>query len=86
MTDLTRIDPITKRRARQLRHEMSEAERRLWRHLRGRQVEGYKFRHQHPWGRYVLGFVCLESRLVVEIGWKPTSGTESLRPKVERMV
>jgi very-short-patch-repair endonuclease len=67
MTDLTRIHPTAQRRARRLRHEMSDAERRLWRHLRGRQVGDHKFRRQHPLGRYVVDFVCLEAGLVVEV-------------------
>ncbi|MGH8532469.1 MAG: endonuclease domain-containing protein [Gammaproteobacteria bacterium] len=45
---------------------MTETERRLWQHLRERQLGGYKFRRQHPLGRYVLDLVCLEARLVIE--------------------
>ena len=46
---------------------MTEAEIRLWQRLRGRQVAGCKFRRQHPFMNYVLDFVCLERRLVVEV-------------------
>ncbi len=46
---------------------MSEAEKHLWRCLRLRQMEGYKFRRQHPVGRYILDFVCLEAGLVIEL-------------------
>ena len=46
---------------------MTDAERHLWQRLRGCQVEGYKFRRQHPLGHYVLDFVCLEARLIVEV-------------------
>ena len=46
---------------------MTDAERRLWRHLRLRQVDGFRFRRQHSIGPFVLDFVCLESRLVVEV-------------------
>ena len=46
---------------------MTDAERRLWQHLRKRQQGGYRFRRQHPLGRYVLDFVCLEARLVIEV-------------------
>jgi very-short-patch-repair endonuclease len=55
------------RRARQLRTESTDAERRLWYHLRSRRLLGLKFRRQHPMGRYIADFVCLEKRLVVEI-------------------
>jgi very-short-patch-repair endonuclease len=67
MAQLTRLRPLGKRRARKLRREPSEAERRLWQALRQRQLAGYRFRRQHPLGRYVLDFVCLEARLVIEV-------------------
>jgi very-short-patch-repair endonuclease len=46
---------------------MTDAERRLWYGLRGRQMNGAKFKRQQPCGHYVLDFVCLESKLVVEV-------------------
>ncbi len=46
---------------------MTDAERVLWRHLRHRQLHGIKFRRQHPIGRHIVDFVCLDARLVVEI-------------------
>ncbi len=53
--------------ARDLRRNMTDAERLLWRHLRGRQLGGCKFRRQHPVDRYVLDFFCVEARLAVEV-------------------
>ena len=50
-----------------LRTEMTDAEIRLWRRLRARQIAGFKFRRQHPFLDYVLDFVCLEMRLIVEV-------------------
>ena len=52
---------------RQLRKNMTEAEHVLWFRLRSHQVEGHKFRRQHPIGHYVVDFVCLEKKLVVEV-------------------
>jgi very-short-patch-repair endonuclease len=46
---------------------MTDAERKLWGVLRGRQFDGYKFRRQHPFEQYILDFVCLERKLVVEV-------------------
>lgn len=46
---------------------MTDAENRLWRQLRGKQIAGFKFRRQHPFGDYILDFVCLEAELVVEV-------------------
>ena len=49
-----------------LRIGMTEAERRLWSRLRQEQL-GVKFRRQHPLGTFVLDFVCLDAKLVVEV-------------------
>ena len=54
-------------RARRLRREGTDAERVLWRQLRSRQLADLKFRRQHPLGPYVVDFVCLERRAVVEL-------------------
>jgi very-short-patch-repair endonuclease len=56
----------TLQRAQQLRRDMTEAEKLLWRHLRGGQIGGAKFRRQQPIGPYIADFVCQSSRLIVE--------------------
>lgn len=53
--------------ARRLRGNQTDAERKLWFHLRFRQLGGYKFRRQQIIGRYIVDFVCCEKRLVVEV-------------------
>ncbi len=53
--------------ARTLRKNPTEAERALWKQLRLRQVEGKKFRRQQPLGQYVVDFVCLEKKVIVEL-------------------
>ena len=53
--------------ARGLRRQQTLAERVLWNKLRNLQLEGTKFRRQQPIGDYILDFVNLESKLVVEI-------------------
>ena len=61
-------DPSLKiSRARELRKNSTEAESALWSKLRSRQLSGYHFRRQHPVGMYIVDFVCLDSRLVVEL-------------------
>ena len=52
--------------ARQLRREATDAERKLWRILRDRQLAGFKFRRQVPVAGYVLDFYCMKAGLVVE--------------------
>lgn len=53
--------------ARRMRHESTDAEQKLWRAVRGRRFGGYKFKRQYPIGRYIVDFVCLEERLIIEL-------------------
>ena len=50
-----------------LRKRPTDAEIILWRHLRGKRLEGFKFRRQEPIGNYVADFVCYEKRIIVEV-------------------
>lgn len=61
---------------RRLRKSMTDAERRLWRALRNRQLGGHKFRRQHPVPPYVVDFACVERRLIVEVDGGQHSGQE----------
>ena len=56
---------IDRRRA--LRQRSADAEALLWKHLRDRRFEGFKFRRQHPCGPYILDFYCAQSRLAIEL-------------------
>ena len=53
-------------RAKFLRSNQTEAEQRLWYHLRGQRFLGLKFKRQKPIGAYIADFVCMEPRLVIE--------------------
>jgi very-short-patch-repair endonuclease len=53
--------------ARRLRKDMTDAERKLWFALRGRQLGRAKFRRQHPLGPYVIDFYCEAAQLAVEV-------------------
>jgi len=53
--------------ARRLRRNMTDAERLLWSRLRGKQIDGFRFRKQVPLGRFVADFACMEPRLAIEI-------------------
>jgi len=53
--------------ARCLRRGMTDAERILWKYLRGGQLNGLKFRRQHPMQPYIVGFCCVEHALVIEL-------------------
>ena len=53
-------------RARRLRRDMTEAERRLWRELRIVNLP-LRFRRQHPIGRFIVDFACPAARLIIEV-------------------
>ncbi len=53
--------------AKKLRSESTDAERRLWSHLRAHRFLGLKFRRQHPIGDFIVDFVCPELKLIVEL-------------------
>ncbi len=52
--------------AREHRKEQTEAEEILWQHLRNKKL-GFKFRRQHAIGEFIVDFVCIEKKLVVEL-------------------
>lgn len=56
-----------KQKARTLRKNMTDAELLLWRHLRNRELGGFKFRRQKPIGPFIVDFVCPEKHIVVEV-------------------
>jgi very-short-patch-repair endonuclease len=53
--------------ARKLRKNMTDAEHALWRLLRDRRLAGWRFRRQEPIDRYIVDFICFETRLVIEV-------------------
>ncbi len=53
--------------AKALRSNQTEAEQRLWYHLRAHRFMGLKFKRQKPLGRYIVDFVCMEQRLIIEL-------------------
>ena len=64
-------------RARALRISQTEAEAKLWRALRNRQLDGFKFRRQVPIDRYIADFACVDAKLVVELdGGQHTEAVE----------
>lgn len=55
------------KRARKLRSAQTSAEARLWQALRGRRLARWKFRRQHPINHYVVDFVTIEGKLIIEV-------------------
>ena len=71
-------------RARSLRKEMTPAEIKLWSVLRGRQISGHRFRRQHPFERYIIDFICLEKRVVIEVDGAQHFEPEALEYDAQR--
>jgi very-short-patch-repair endonuclease len=57
-------------RARDLRKKETKAEKILWDRIRNRQINGLKFRRQHPIGYYIPDFFCYEKSLIIELEGK----------------
>ncbi len=70
-------DPALRDAARRLRRDATEAEKRLWRVLRGSAL-GAAFRRQHPIGGAVADFVCLDAKLVVEVDGGQHGGLDDM--------
>ena len=54
-------------RSRDLRKNLTDAEQKLWQKLRKKQIHGNKFRRQFVLGNYIVDFICLDKRLIIEV-------------------
>src|SRR5271154_4685381 len=61
------LNPLLLQRAREMRKAPAPAEKKLWKCLRDRQLNGFKFRRQHVSGAYIADFYCHAAALIVEI-------------------
>ena len=59
--------PRNTARARELRHEATPAERRLWQYLSGNRLGGHKFSRQMPLVPYFCDFLCRRAKMVIEL-------------------
>jgi very-short-patch-repair endonuclease len=71
-------------RARRLRASQTSAEARLWHALRGRRLAHWKFRRQHPIDKYVVDFVTMEGKLIVEVDGVTHGTDQELKRDAER--
>ncbi|BDV40051.1 hypothetical protein DSM21852_33040 [Methylocystis bryophila] len=53
--------------ARGLRHDLTDAERKLWYRLRAHRLAGHSFRRQAPCGPFIADFICATANLVIEV-------------------
>ncbi|MBN8500858.1 MAG: endonuclease domain-containing protein [Sphingomonadales bacterium] len=71
--------------ARKLRGDMTDAERRLWSHLRASQLEGNRFTRQYPIGDFVVDFACRSARIAIELDGGQHSDSAADEPRT-RMI
>lgn len=70
--------------AKKLREKPTEAEEVMWLALRNNQLDGYKFRRQHPLSLYVADFYCHQLQLVIEIDGGYHQTPEQIKLDAER--
>jgi very-short-patch-repair endonuclease len=76
-----------KTRARKLRESQTSAEAKLWQALRNRRLARWKCRRQHPIDRYVVDFVTLNGKLIIEVdGVTHTKTSEGARDKARSTI
>ena len=61
------MQQLMKDHVRELRRNSTSSEKYLWNFLRAKRLKGYKFRRQHFIPPFVVDFVCLEKKLVIEL-------------------
>ncbi len=60
-------NPTKTGRSRHLRRGSTDAEMKLWHHLRSRSLCATKFVRQQPVGPFIVDFACREHRLIIEV-------------------
>jgi very-short-patch-repair endonuclease len=70
--------------AKQLRKNSTPAEKKLWQIVRNRNLNGRKFRRQHPIAKYVVDFYCHQSKLVIELDGEIHMDLEQMKYDNER--
>ena len=61
------MNKLLKERSRDLRKNLTDAEKKLWQKLRNKQINAHKFRRQFVLGNYIVDFICLDKRLIIEV-------------------
>ena len=67
MTRNVRAVALPHHRARLLRRDQTEAEKRLWGRLRSKRLIKFRFRRQFPIGNFIADFACPQTKLVIEL-------------------
>ena len=73
-----------KEERRRLRANLTKSEARLWTALKGKQLQGRKFRRQHSIGAYIVDFYCPGEKLVIELDGSQHSSHSGYVQDLER--
>ena len=69
--------PATKSIRIQFRNSLTSAEAFLWNELKGKKLDGRKFRRQHSIGNYITDFYCAQENLIIELDGEVHNNTIS---------
>jgi very-short-patch-repair endonuclease len=78
------VKPAQRRLAKQLRSTQTSLEDALWRELRAKRLDGWKWKRQVPLQSYVVDFVCFEAGLIVEADGPLHRGSEQRAYDIRR--
>jgi very-short-patch-repair endonuclease len=67
-----------------LRRAMTEAVKMLWQRLRDRQLNGFRFRRQHPVNEFIVDFFCYEAMMAIEVDGSVHADSYQLERDTER--
>jgi very-short-patch-repair endonuclease len=81
-----KVSPFLRKNAREMRSAPINVEKDLWWRLRNRKLGGLKFRRQHPVGRFIADFVCLDAQLIVELDGQQHRGNLDDVVRTEELV
>ena len=65
-------------KAKQLRQKSTLAEKIIWHQLRNRKLDSHKFRRQFPIEHYIVDFICLSEKLIIELDGKYHEGPDQI--------
>ena len=72
-------------KSRRLCHHQTDAENLLWRHIRGRRLQAFRFKRQKVIGPYIVDFYCAKARLIVELDGGQHAENSAINYDQERM-
>lgn len=81
-----KIDPIRLQRAKELRQQMTEAEKILWQQLKAGRLDGHHFRRQQIIGGCIVDFYCHQADLVIEVDGSSHTGQEAYDAEREQVL